>query len=145
MSREAAFTALLAQVSGLGVSSGGPFVTVARRLRTLDDVNDPELPALFVTVGKQTRKVAPGVPARRTLTANLFVYANSADPHVASGIQLNGLLDAIEASLAPAAAFVQQTLGGVVAHAWIEGVIEIYEAVKTNRAAAMVPVTMLLP
>ncbi len=145
MSREAAYTALFAKLLPLLSTSGGPIVTLSRRLRTLDDMNDPELPALFVTLDKQTRQVKAGLPPRRTLGARLFLYVSSPDQHVASGIQLNTLLDAIEAALAPTGIAAQQTLGGVVAHAWIEGVIETFEAIKTSRAAAGIPVTMLLP
>lgn len=141
MSRETAFVALFTKLQTLS----GSFNTIDRKLQLLESIAPPLLPALFVTVGKQTVAVRAGVPPRRTLHAELFIYVSSADAKVASGIQLNTLIDAVEACLAPPAYQAQQTLGGAVAHAWVEGTIDVYEAVKTQRAAALIPVTMLMP
>ena len=140
MSRESAFTALFTKLQGVaGV------VTVSRKLDLLENVPPPNMPALYVTLGNQTVVTKVGFPPKRTLRANVFLYVAAADASVASGALLNPLLDAIEAALAPAAPQVQQTLGGAVAHAWIEGTIDVYEAVKTQRAAALIPITMLIP
>ena len=141
MSRETAYVALFAKLQTLS----GSFALISRRLQLLEAVDKPKLPALFMTVGKQTVVPRPGVPPRRTLGAEVFIYAASPDDKVASGILLNTLIDTVEACLAPLPYQVQQTLGGVVAHAWIEGAIDVYEAVKTQRAAALIPVTMLMP
>ncbi len=142
MSREAAYTALFALLQTL---QGAPFQLIDRKLQLLEAINSPQMPALFMTVNKQTVATRPGVPPRRTLRANVFIMVESADANIASGIVLNNLIDQVEAALAPTLFQPQQTLGGIVAHAWIEGTIDIYEAIKTQRAAALIPVTMLMP
>jgi hypothetical protein len=144
MTREAAYVALFGLLQTL--KGAGKFATVDRRLRTLDDMQVPELPALFMTVGNQTRRVRAGLPPRRTLGADIYVYAASPDAKLASATILNPLLDLVENALEPQGVFQpQQTLGGLVAHAWIEGTILTFEAIKTARAAALIPVTILLP
>ena len=142
MTRETAFVALFGLLSTL---KGGAFKLVDRKLQPLEAVNDVDLPALFLTVGNQQVKAQPGFPARRTLGARVFVYVASNDAAVSSGIALNNLIDAVETALLPRPTAVQQTLGGVVSHAWIEGTINVYEAIKTQRAAAAIPVNILLP
>ena len=142
MTREACYTALFTLLSTL---QGAPFPLISRKLQTLEDVAGVQLPALFLTVDRQTVAVKPGVPPRRTLRANVFVYVASPDPSVASGTLINPLIDLVETTLAPLPSLPQQTLGGVVQHAWIEGAIEVYEAIKTQRAAALIPITMLMP
>lgn len=142
MSREAAYVALFTRLQTLS----GTFKVIDRRLRTLDDMKPPELPALFVSVGPQKVQPNSGVPARRTLTAHALIYVAASDASVASGIQMNNLIDLVEAALAPSNVLApNQTLGGVVAHAWIEGTIDVFEAVQTQRAACVIPIHMLIP
>jgi hypothetical protein len=143
MTREAAYTALFAALAAL--RDAGTVVVAERRLRTLNDLNSAELPALFLTVGDQRVVARHGLPPKRTLTADLYLYAANPDPEIAAGIQLNGLIDAVEAALAPPAWAEVQTLGGAVDHCFVEGTIAVYEAPKGQRAAALVPVHMLLP
>jgi len=141
--REQVYTALFNHLTPL---LGAGFNSVGRKLRFLEDMKPPEMPALIVAVGNQKIAPKPGVPPRRTYSARVFVYAAAPEASVASGIELNGLIDLVEAALAPANVLQPlQTLGGVVAHAWVEGTIEIYEAIKTQRAAALIPITMLVP
>ena len=140
MSREAAYVALFAQLQTVA-----GITTFGRRVRLLEDIKPPEFPCLFMTVGTQTVVPKPGVPPKRTLGARIFIYTAAPDATVASAIQLNALVDAVEAALKPLGMQPQQTLAGAVAHAWIEGKIEIYEAIKTQRAAALIPITMLMP
>lgn len=140
--REQAYTALFGLLSPL---QGVSFNTVSRKLRFLDDLMSPEFPALTVAVGSQKVMPRAGVPSKRTYSARVFIYVEAADATVPSGIQLNNLIDVVDEALAPNPFTSVQTLGGAVAHAWIEGTIEIFEAIKTQRAAAVIPVTMLLP
>ncbi len=139
MSRETAYAALFALLQGLGAVS-----TADRRLRSLNDLNAAELPALFMTVGDQLVQARHGLPGKRRLTADIYLYAANPDPHSAAGIQLNGLIDAVEAGRAPVPGMTQ-TLGGTVEHCWIEGTIAVYEAPKGQRAAALIPVHIMMP
>jgi hypothetical protein len=140
MSRETAYGALFQWLAGL---VPGTLVLAERRLRGLNDMNAAELPCLFMTVGDQTVAARHGLPGKRRLGASVYLYAASPDPHDAAGIQLNGLIDAVEACLAPVPGLTQ-TLGGAVEHCWIEGTIAVFEAPKAQRAAALVPVHMMM-
>ncbi|HLY53952.1 MAG TPA: hypothetical protein VKS60_00260 [Stellaceae bacterium] len=143
MIRETAYAALFAVLEALRVD--GTVVVADRRLRSLNDLNAAELPALFMTVGDQKVVARHGLPPKRTLTADIYLYAANPDPGTAAGIQLNGLIDAVEAVLAPPVYAAVQTLGGAVEHCFIEGTIAVYEAPKGQRAAALLPVHLLLP
>ena len=143
MSRETAYSALFQLLQTLKAS--GRFKTCERKLRLLDDMKPPEVPALFMGVDHQKVRAREGAPPLRTLGAKLFLYAANPDKHTSAAIVLNGLIDAVEAALAPSPAFPAQTLGGAVRHAWIEGEIEVFEGVLGERAAAIVPIQMLMP
>jgi hypothetical protein len=92
-----------------------------------------------------------GLPSKRILHALVWLYA--CDPQISGVVpatQLNNMVDAVEAALAPAgtdlAMQAVQTLGGLVSHRWIEGSIEYYEGLDTNgRSVAVIPVAMLIP
>jgi hypothetical protein len=142
MSREAAYVALFAKLQTLS----GTFKLIDRRLRTLEELPQPNFPALFMTVAPQKVVAKPGVPPRVTLGASIFIFV-SGNATAASGIVLNNLIDLVTTTLAPSPSpfTPQQTLGGLVAHAWIEGTIDVFEAIKTQRAAALIPITMLMP
>ena len=141
MTREAAYGALFATLGTLG----GAVTTTDRRLRALDELNSAELPALFMAVGDQQVEARHGLPPKRTLTADIYLYAANPDPHSAAGPALNDLIDALEAAVAPPAYADVQTLGGVVDHCFVEGTIAVYEAPKGQRAAALVTIHMLMP
>ena len=143
MIRETFYAALFALLQGL--QTAGTVIVCDRRLRFLHEMGAAELPALFLAVDRQQLVQRRGQPVRHQLGARLFVYAANPDRHTAAGIVLNGLLDAIDTALAPPAGSDVQTLGGLVSHCWIEGAVEVYEAPQGERAAAIVPVQMLVP
>jgi hypothetical protein len=143
VSRETAYSALFALLQGLKAAAA--VKTCDRRVRLIDEMSPPELPALFMAVSHQGHRRKEGLPAVRSLKALVFLYAENPDSATAAGVQLNGLLDALDAALEPPAGQETQTLGGVVHHARIEGEIEVYEGVLGQRAAAIVPVVMLVP
>lgn len=141
--REAIYEALFARFYAL---KGAPFAVVSRKLRPLEDLSPAEFPALFMTVGKQQFAEKSGLPAKRTYAANLIIFVASPNDAIPSGIQLNCLLDVAEAALLTGNLFQpQQTLGGLVEHAWFAGAVDIYEAVKAQRAAAIASISMLIP
>jgi hypothetical protein len=142
MSREACFTALFNLLSALKTS--GAVATCDRRVKLIGDVGNAELPAIYLAGDKGSYEQDQGMPPKRTLGALIYVYAANPDRHTSAGIVLNGLLDGIEAALAPDWTGVQ-TLGGLVAHCWIEGSVEVFEGAQGERAAAIVPVKMLMP
>jgi hypothetical protein len=143
MTRETYYTALFALLQSL--QTAGTVQTADRRVRFLNEMGAAELPALFMAVDRQTLQQRRGLPPRHQLGARVFLYAANPDRHTAAGIALNGLLDALEAAIAPPAGADVQTLGGLVSHAWIEGPVEVFEGPQGERSAAIVTVQMLVP
>lgn len=143
MSREASYVALFGLLQGL--QTAGTVVTCDRKLQALDKMNEADLPAVFMTVTDQLIVDQQGMPAKRTLGAFVYVYVSYLDPDTSAGTVLNNLIDAVDLAIDPSQGNFPQTLGGLVERAWIEGKIEIFEGVLGTRAAAVVPIHMLVP
>lgn len=137
INREAAYAALFTQLAGLpGIR------TSSRGLKPWAQVSATDQPALFLTQGRQIALQTPdNMPRRWKLLADVFVYVRNDDP---AGelpcVTLNGILDAIEAALAPAPALERQTLNDVVEHCRIAGEIETDEGVLGPQAVAIIPI-----
>jgi len=137
-SRESIYSALFALVSG-----AAPFVTTSRRVQLINTMQPSQLPALFQQqVGEDTQQVK-GIPPKYRLSVELAIYAFNPDQNGAASPQLNALIDAVEAALAPDPATGVQTLGGLVSHCFINGKTEIFEGDLGNRAAAVVPIDII--
>lgn len=143
MTRETYYTALFALLQG--AQTAGAVNVCDRRVRFLEEMGAADLPALFMAVDHQQTAQQRGLPPRHTLGAKIYLYAANPDRHTAAGIALNGLIDTVEALIAPPAGSGVQTLGGLVSHAWLEGPIEVFEAPLGERAAAILTVQMLVP
>ncbi|HWK45126.1 MAG TPA: hypothetical protein VNT30_10410 [Stellaceae bacterium] len=139
--REAIAQALFARVTGTG-----GFATVGRKLRHWTDVQPAERPALFQVQKGETWQRQRGLPPKVTLHLDLYLYVGTAaDPSVPPAAELNPLLDAIQAALAPPPSDSVQTLGGLVDHAWISGRVETDEGVLGDLAVAIIPIDILIP
>lgn len=134
ISREAIFSALFALVS-----SAAEFKTASRKLVHWTEVAPVDQPALFQAQGKESATVLYRAPTKWTLHASLYVYAHQNSLDLLPAVALNGLLDAIEAKLAPGYDG-EQTLGGLVSHCRIVGEIETDEGVLGDQAIAIIPI-----
>jgi hypothetical protein len=122
------------------------FNTSGRRLLLWSKV--ASFPALFVqsTGTHYPPRDVRGLPPKRTITAELWVYTDvGKDPNANPEQALNDIIDAIETALAPGINCIAQTLGGIVSHAWIEGEIEQFPGVLDGIAKAIIPVKILVP
>jgi len=122
------------------------FNTSGRRLLLWSKV--ASFPALFIqsTGTNYPPRDARGLPPKRTITAELWVYTDvGKDPNANPEQGLNDIIDAIETALAPGINSIAQTLGGLVSHAWIEGEIEQFPGVLDGIAKAIIPVKILVP
>ena len=140
-SRETIITALFTLAL-----TAAPFNTSGRRLQLWSKV--ASFPALFVqsTGTHYPPREVRGLPPRRTILAELWVYTDvGKDPNADPEQALNDIVDAIEAALAPGVVSGVQTLGGLVSHAWIEGEIEMFPGVLDGVAKAIIPVKILVP
>ena len=140
-SRETIYAALFALLTPL--QTAGTVRLCDRRPRFLDQMAPSELPAVLMTMDHQTVTRRSGQPPRYQLSARIYVYAAATDPHQSASMALNGLLDAVEQAFLPQANDLHQTLGGLVADVVLDGKIEIYESPLGERAAAIMPITLL--
>ena len=143
MNSEVIYQALFDRLSGID-----GFVTMSRRLRLWNDVAPTERPALFVTQGNQTEAPVKGLDAKVELEAEVYVYIHELDPSIPPSVQLNQMIDHVRAKLAPDHPDMceYQTLGGLVEHCWIEGTIEVFEAVENmldDQGIAIIPIRIL--
>lgn len=144
MSREAAFSALFAAVSGAyawGLAS--------RRLRLWSEIPAAMRPALFqLEAGPEDYQWTSAATPRRAIEAKLFLYFDSRDPLTPGASAINAALDAIDAALAPAAADLargRQTLGGEVYDCKITGVPVRDTGDIDGDGLAVVSVRLILP
>lgn len=140
MNREAIYSALFAKVS-----ASSAFVTASRRLRHWSDVGPAEQPALFMVQKSETAQRTKGLPPKWTFSVELFVYVHAPDDLSPPASSLNPLIDAIEAVLAPTVTADNQTLGGLVDHAWIAGRIETDEGALGGQGVAIIPLNIIVP
>jgi hypothetical protein len=146
--REAIYLALLEKLK-----TAADFQTVGRKAVLPPELQPEQMPALFLV---QTRQIAVpqprGLPARWTLECDLLLYVyNGSTTYEPVGkesvvpvTELNNLLDAVDAALAPDPATGVQTLDGLVSHCWIEGEVQTDEGLLNPQAMALVPVKILV-
>lgn len=140
--RETYYEALFTLISGLTLTPA--LATTGRRVRLLQDMEDAELPALFMAVGDQpTERSFPDEPIHK-LEAKVFLFCANPSEETSADIFLNEMIDALEAAIEPPPALGPQTLGGLVHYCWITGRTEVFQAPNGTRAAAIVPVEMLV-
>jgi hypothetical protein len=145
--RETIFEALLAQVATAAFANGAPALQTASR-KFVDWTQCPpgDQPAAFLVHGFEhaSQGRATGQTSWR-VKAVLFVYCqHSSDSQAIPGQQLNEVLDAIENALKPPPWDDRQTLGGIVAHAFIDGEIPISEGSLPDdtTSVAVIGITM---
>ena len=143
MDSESIYQALFNRLSGID-----GFVTTSRRLRHFNNVQTEERPALFVTQGNQTEVPVKGLDAKVELEAEVYIYIHETDKAIPPSVQLNQMIDKVRKAIAPDFPEMceYQTLGGLVEHCWIEGTVEVFEAVENmldDQGIAIVPIRIL--
>lgn len=140
MNREAIYQALfdkLATVPGLKTKS--------RKLKHWTDVPASEQPALFQAQRSEMAATSSGGTAIRwTMNVDVYVYVKTS-AGTPPATQLNNILDAIETALAPDNPIKNtNTLGGLVVHCRIDGMVETDEGNLGDQAVAIIPVVIFL-
>ncbi|HEU5233561.1 MAG TPA: hypothetical protein VFU50_11915 [Terriglobales bacterium] len=141
--REQIYSALFATLQS---ALGAKFATISRRWRMPEQVSPESRPALFqVQTGERAKTNANGEPIIWIATVDLVIYTQgSGDEQTVPSQELNDLLDAVEAALAPPPnSDGKQTLGGKVSHCRLQGSARIVENVNGAAAMAVVPVEIL--
>ncbi|HUC76728.1 MAG TPA: hypothetical protein VMS04_15610 [Vicinamibacterales bacterium] len=145
--REQIYTALWSLITS-NINAQGQFVTMQRYLRHFADVSPGEMPALYMEErGEQWVKKGKGIPAIRTLKADVLIYVNTGDPlAVLPSTLVNNALDVLDDIVEqPGNPGNVQTLGGIVEHVYIEGQVAIAEGLLQSTSIVRVPITVLIP
>ena len=141
--REQIYSALF---NTLQSSLSPKFATMSRRWRMPEQVSPESRPALFqVQTGERAKTNATGEPIIWIATVDLVIYTQgSGDEQTIPSQELNALLDALEAAIAPPpGGDGKQTLSGIVSHCRLQGSARITENVNGATAMAVVPVEIL--
>mgnify|MGYP000382041799 CR=1 FL=1 len=139
VNRETVYNALfdrLKTIEGLRTSS--------RTLKHWTDVPAAQQPALFVSHKSESTDPRPnGAPPKKTLMLDVYVYVKTQNQTPSTA--LNRLLQAVDEALKPDTPPQMGlcTLGGLVAHCWIEGTTETDEGVLGDQAVAIIPIHIL--
>lgn len=140
MNRETIHAALFAKLS-----TAAGFATASRRLKHWNDTPAAEQPALFLSHKTESAEPRQGLPTLWTLDFDAYLYARAPDRATSPSSVLNPMLDAISGAIAPDNATMSaQTLGGLVAHCWIEGSVETDEGTLGDQAVAIIPIRILV-
>ena len=143
--REQAVIALLARVSAAFPWAEPP----ARRLKLWSDVPPAMRPACFLFEGgSESYENAAGSTPKRKLLLRLFIYVDARDPGTVGASQINAILDALDAALAPSGtdiALGRCTLGGTAYRCSIEGKPLKDPGDLDGDGLLLVPVTVVLP
>lgn len=144
IAREPIYAALFALVQSAAASHA---VTIARRFVLASQVPPAEQPAVFqVEKSERVQHERRGLPSKYWLSVDLVVYVQAGDSASIPSQAINQILDAIDAALAPSPddPMHNQTLGGLVEHAWIEGEALIVEGTLQDQSVAIVPVQLFV-
>lgn len=139
--RETVYSALFAKLCEIP-----DFKTRSRILQDWNSVPPASQPALFLAVDNQVPEKEYRQPYRWHLKATIWVYALGDGSGAGPMGVINGLLDAIEAALAPdSSAPLACTLGGICMDCAIVDEIEVGEDAKnSNQGIAIIPIEIVV-
>ena len=144
-SREQAVGALLARLNTAYAWTTPP----SRRLKLWSDVPPAMRPACFLFEGgTETYADVTGATPKRALALRLFIYVDAHDPATVGAAQLNAIMDALDATLAPAGSDLplgRTTLGGTAYRCSIEGKPLKDPGDLDGDGLLVVPLTIVLP
>jgi hypothetical protein len=143
--REQIYSALFATLQTTLLAPAGPFKTVSRRWQDPSQLSPADRPALYqVQKDELIGTSVNGLPIHAKLGLDLVLYtAGDSEPGSIPSMELNSLLDAVEAAIRNATPGIAQSLGGKVSHCRVEGKIEVVENVQGAMALAVVPIEVL--
>lgn len=143
--RTAQADALLTLVAS--ITWGDPprgFAYASRRFQPWDDC--PSQPAIYLVQHNEHPTQATRMPTRNIREYQLVIYQDTAkNVDVPGSLENDLILDALEAALRPPPGYEVQTLGGLVAHAWIEGEIFSDSGDLDGQGVITVPIRVLVP
>lgn len=149
IAREPIYQALFTKVA-----TAAGVTTATRVVRTFNSIEAAKYPIVMFEEKREKITVkSPGLNEVYEMHVDVAVFILEPDGSepvgeetVIPAADLNTILDAIRASIAPDAATNYQTLGGLCQHVWIEGIIEKFPAVLgkgTPVSIAVIPFVIL--
>ena len=149
MIRENIYQAIFNFWSNLTIGGSPAFKSATRKLKIWENVEAEDQPALLQLQRREFVTKPKGLPAKWTLTLDLYLYVHTGaqnDPSVTPSQLLNPLMDAIEAAMTiDDISNDACTLGGIVSHAFIDGNVEIFEGNLGDQLVAIIPITVVVP
>jgi hypothetical protein len=79
------------------------------------------------------------------LSADIYVYTKTNDSTAVPAIDLNNILDGVDARLAPSPVTGKQTLGGLVSHCRRDGEVMLDPGDLDGQALAIIPIKIFVP
>lgn len=127
------------------VQTIAPFKTVSLRATFASEIGDT--PALYVIVPEIEfpQRAAPGMPPRRVIRGDIWVFDEPDENPLTFGSTQRDQLDALATALGPTVFGGPQNLGGLVAHAQLEGKATMHPGHMTEKSMFTVPFEILLP
>lgn len=140
--REQIMSALCARIFAIG-----NFKTTGRRALLWSKVPIDKQPACFVQNVKETTEHPNTMLAVRRMYIDVVFYQQvGSNPDAEPSAAINGLLDALDAALAPDDDLTNMlTLGGIVQQCWIEGDTDIDQGGLDGQVKVIVPLQILVP
>ncbi len=132
------------------IKGAASFTASSRRFVHWDQVNETQMPFLtMLKTGEVRGRQSEGLPTL-TINAHVFVYLSAGmDAADTPDTAMNGLLDAIDAAVAPGGADAlngnRQTLGGLVSHCYPLGPVFVDTGDIDGKAVAAIPFQILVP
>jgi len=149
MTRETIYAAIFTFWSNLTIGGAPAFKLATRKLKLWEEVEPEDQPALLQLQRHETVTKPRGLPAKWTLSLDLYLYVHTgatSDPSVVPSQLYNPLMDAIEAAMViDDVGNNAVTLGGIVSHCFIDGAVEIFEGNLGDQLVAIVPITVVVP
>jgi hypothetical protein len=150
---------LLSQTQQLtdGAPNGQPaFLTTARRLPQVSQVGQAQQPAMYILEGEEIVRGKVRGPGRYMFkSAAVIFFRNTGGPNEVASTQMNALRDAFNyqieqrtlaadgVTVVPLLGGRQQTLGGVVYDAYVDGTGLRNEGLQNNQGALSFPISIL--
>jgi len=132
------------------VAGAADFTATSRRFVHWDQVNETQMPFLtMLKTGEMRGRQSEGL-STLTINAHVFIYMSAGmDPEDVPDTVMNGLLDALDAAVAPSGADIlngnRQTLGGLVSHCYPLGPVFVDTGDVDGKAVAAIPFQILVP
>lgn len=131
---------------------GGRIKEYSRRSETFDQVSSEMQPALVQMLLRASADSAPGTPTTWTLYYVVVLLARAAtdDHDKTSETELNALVGMVEDALkrqdgeSPFMDPEHTTLGGLVTHCFINGVVDYVQGEAGEQSFAMLPIEVLV-